>query len=139
MTMDFRLKNRRWRTYTGPEYSNCFGSLRPIIHCFTVFPKTLGKEGDNDVRVWFVGNSIPQLIDDETRIAFIRQIYKAKNRLIQSFTYQGEKLKVYYTRTSAVRAFERLVAKRKEENTRAEREYREALARGDHATAADYV
>jgi len=139
ITMNFRLKNRGWRTYAGPEYLNCFGSVRPVIHCFTVFPSTLGKKGDRDVRVWFVGNSIPQLIDDETRITFIRKIYKAKNRLIRSFTYQGEKLKVYYTRTPAVKAFDRLVAIRNEENAQARKELSEALAKGDHYTAMDYA
>ena len=137
--MNFRLKNRGWRTYAGPEYLNCFGSVRPVIHCFTVFPSTLGKKGDKDVRVWFVGNSIPQLIDDETRITFIRKIYKAKNRLIRSFTYHGEKLQVFYTRTSAVKAFDRLVATRNEENAQARKELSEALAKGDYATASDYV
>ena len=138
-TMNFRLKNRGWRTYAGPEYLNCLGSVRPVIHCFTVFPSTLGKKGDRDVRVWFVGTSIPQLIDDETRIVFIRKIYKAKNRLIRSFTYRGEKLKVFYTRTSAVKAFARLVDTRKEENAQARKELGEALAKGDYHTASDYV
>ena len=138
-TMNFRLKNRGWRTYAGPEYLNCFGSVRPVIHCFTVFPSTLGKKGDKDVRVWFVGNIIPQLIDDDIRITFIRKIYKAKNRLIRSFTYHGEKLQVFYTRTSAVKAFDRLVAIRNEENAQARKELSEALAKGDYATASDYV
>jgi len=137
--MNFRLKNREWRTYAGPEYLNCFGSVRPVIHCFMVFPSTLGKKGHNDVRVWFVGTSVPQLIDDDTRITFIRKIYKEKNRLIQSFTYRGEKLKVFYTRTSAVKAFEKLVAARKEENAQARKELSEAVAKGDYLTASDYT
>jgi hypothetical protein len=139
-TMNFRLKNRGWRTYAGPEFLNCFGSARPIIHCFTVLPSTLGRKGDKkDARVWFVGTSVPQLIDDDTRITFIRKIYKAKNRLIRSFTYHGEKLQVFYTRTSAVKAFDRLVATRKEENAQARKELGEALAKGDYHTASDYV
>ena len=137
--MNFRLKNRGWRTYAGPEYLNCFGSVRPVIHCFTTRPFILNKKGDKDVRVWFVGNSIPQLIDDETRIAFIRKICKEKNRLIRSFTYQGEKLRVYYTRTPAVKAFDRLVAIRNEENAQARKELSEALAKGDYYTAVDYA
>jgi hypothetical protein len=100
----------------------------------------LGRKGDKkDARVWFVGTSVPQLIDDDTRITFIRKIYKAKNRLIRSFTYHGEKLQVFYTRTSAVKAFDRLVATRKEENAQARKELGEALAKGDYHTASDYV
>tara|TARA_Y100000310_G_scaffold55680_1_gene51060 strand:- start:2777 stop:3253 length:477 start_codon:yes stop_codon:yes gene_type:complete len=137
--MSFRLKNRGWRTYAGPEYLNCVGSMRPIIHCFTVRRRTLGKKGDQDARVWFVAVTIPQLIDDETRIAFIRKIYAAKNRLIRSFNYRGEKLKVFYTRASAVRAFSKLVDARNQENAAAKRELSEAVARGDYATASDYI
>jgi hypothetical protein len=137
--MNFRLKNRGWRTYAGPEFLNCFGSARPIVHCFTVFPSTLGKKGDKDVRIWLVGNSIPQLIDSETRIAFIKKIYAANNRLIRSFNHHGEKFKVYYTRTSAVKAFDRLVAIRNQENAEAKRELSEAVARGDYHTASEYV
>tara|TARA_R110000737_G_scaffold152154_1_gene181404 strand:- start:33 stop:509 length:477 start_codon:yes stop_codon:yes gene_type:complete len=139
-TMNFRLKNRGWRTYAGPEYLNCYGSARPIIHCFKVLPTTLGKESDKkDQRVWFVGTSIPQLIDDVTRITFIRKLYREKHRLIRSFTYHGEKLQVFYTCTSAVKAFEKLVTARKEENAQARKELSEAVSKGDYATASAYI
>ena len=138
--MNFRLKNGAWRTYAGPEFLNCFGSIRPLIHCFTTRPFVLNKgHGNKDVRIWLVGNSIPQLIDSETRIAFIKKIYAANNRLIRSFDYDSEKFKVYYTRTSAVKAFDRLVAIRNQENAEAKRELSEALARGDYHTASEYV
>jgi hypothetical protein len=141
--MNFRLKKGFTRTYAGPEFLNCFGSARPIIHCFKTRPFVVNKTG-KDVRIWFVGIGIPQLIDTDTRTAFYKkngawgQRHK-KNRLIQSFTYQGEKLRVFYTRTPAVKAFDRLVAIRNEENAQARKELGEALAKGDYATASDYV
>ena len=137
--MNFRLKNGAWRTYAGPEFLNCFGSIRPVIHCFTTRPFVLNKgHGDKDVRVWFVGNSIPQLIDGDAHRAFIKKIYAENNRLIRSFTYHSEKFKVYYTRASAVKAFEQLVARRNKENAESKKELSEALARGDYLTASDY-
>lgn len=138
-TMNFRLKMGGWRTYAGPEFLNCFGSARPVIHCFTTRPFVLNKKGEADVRVWLVGTSVPQLIGADTRMAFIRKIYKENNRLIRSFTYQGEKLRVFYTRTSAVKAFDKLVATRKEENAQASQELSDALANGDYHTASDYI
>ena len=138
--LNFRLKNGAWRTYAGPEYLNCFGSVRPVIHCFTTRPFVLNKgHGNKDMRIWFVGNSIPQLIDGEMHRAFVKKIYAAGNRLIQSFTHQNEKFKVYYTRASAVKAFDRLVASRNEENAQARNELRGALAAGDFYTASEYV
>jgi hypothetical protein len=38
-----------------------------------------------------------------------------------------------------VKAFERLVAKRRAENEQARKELSGALARGDYATASDYI
>ena len=137
--MNFRIKDSGWKTYTGPDYLNCIGSFRPFIHCFKVRPATLNKRGDKRMRVWFVGNSIPQLIDDQARITFIREIYKGKNRLIQSFTYQGDKIKVFYTRASAVKAFDELVTERRRENAQARQELSDALAKGDHLTASYYT
>lgn len=137
--MNFRLKKGAWKTYAGPEFLNCFGSLRPVIHCFKTRPFIFNKgHGENDVRVWFVGNSIPQLIDGDTHRAFIKQVYAENNRRIRSFTYLGEKFKVYYTRASAVKAFERLVAQRNNENAASKRELGEALAKGDYLTASYY-
>ena len=140
--MNFRLKNGAWKTYAGPEYLNCFGSARPVIHCFKTRAFVLNKTG-KDVRIWFVGTSIPQLIDGDTRMEFYKKngafSTRGKNRLIRSFTYQGEKLKVCYTRTPAVKAFDRLVAIRNEENAQARQELGEALAKGDYATASDYL
>jgi hypothetical protein len=141
--MNFRLKKGFTLTYAGPEYLNCFGSARPIIHCFKTRAFVLNKTG-KDVRIWFVGTSIPQLIDGDTRMEFYKKngafSTRGKNRLIRSFTsHTGEKLQVFYTRTSAVRAFDRLVAARKEENAQARKELGEALAKGDYATASAYI
>jgi hypothetical protein len=140
--MNFRLKKGFTRTYAGPEYLNCFGSARPIIHCFKTRAFVLNKTG-KDVRIWFVGTSIPQLIDGDTRMEFYKKngafSTRGKNRLIRSFTSQGEKLQVFYTRTSAVRAFDRLVAARKEENAQARKELGEAVSKGDYATASAYI
>ena len=138
--MNFRLKNGAWRTYAGPEYLNCYGSVRPVIHCFTTRPFVLKKgHGKKDIRVWLVGNSIPQLIDSETRMAFIKKIYAEKNRMIRSFNYHSEKLKVFYTRNSAVKAFEKLVAVRNNENLEAKRELNTAIEKGDIVTASQYL
>ena len=141
--MNFRLKKGFTRTYAGPEYLNCFGSARPIIHCFKTRAFVLNKTG-KDVRIWFVGIGIPQLIDTDTRTEFYKKngafSTRGKNRLIRSFTsHTGEKLQVFYTRTSAVRAFDRLVAARKEENAQARKELSEAVSKGDYATASAYI
>jgi hypothetical protein len=141
--MNFRLKKGFTLTYAGPEYLNCFGSARPIIHCFKTRAFVLNKTG-KDVRIWFVGTSIPQLIDGDTRMEFYKKngafSTRGKNRLIRSFTsHTGEKLQVFYTRTSAVRAFDRLVAARKEENAQARKELGEAVSKGDYATASAYI
>ena len=146
-TMRFRLKKGFTHlglsfTYAGPECLNCFGGVRPVIHCFKTRAFVLNKTG-KDVRIWFVGMSIPQLIDGDTRMEFYKKngafSTRGKNRLIRSFTSQGEKLQVFYTRTSAVKAFDKLVAARKEENAQARKELGEALAKGDYATASDYI
>ena len=141
--LSFRLRKGYTRTYAGPEYLNCFGGIRPVIHCFNTRAFVLNKTG-KDVKVWFVGSSIPQLIDDETRKAFYQKngawgSTRGKNRLIRSFTFQGEKLRVFYTRAPAVKAFQQLVAIRREENAQARKALSEALATGDYATAADYT
>ena len=100
-----------------------------------------------------MGISIPELIDGDTRMEFYKKngawgSYKkngarvstrGKTRLIRSFTFQGEKLQVFYTRAPAVRAFEKLVDARKKENAQARKELSEAVAKGDYATASDYT
>ncbi len=138
--MNFRLKNGQWRTYAGPDSLNCINSFRPVIHCFTTRPFVLKKgRGKKDIRIWLVGNSIPQLIDSETRMAFIKKIYAEKNRMIRSFNYHSERFQVFYTRSSAVKAFEKLVALRNNENLEARGELTTAIEKGDIVTARQYL
>ena len=138
--MNFRLKNGQWRTYAGPDSPNCINSFRPVIHCFTTRPFVLKKgHGKKDIRIWLVGNSIPQLIDSEARMAFIKKIYAEKNRMIRSFNYHSERFQVFYTRSSAVKAFEKLVSLRNKENLAATRELTTAIEKGDIVTARQYL
>jgi hypothetical protein len=125
MAMNFRLTRNATRTYVGPEFFDCHGSARPVLHAFKVRASTVGNTGTSDATVFFVGTTIPERMDSEMRIAFVREIYRRGNRKIRTFGQRAgfdKEVTVYYSRKAAVDAFDKLVSVRRAENKVAKRE-----------------
>ena len=135
--MNFRIPKNKTIAYAGPEYPGCFGSCRPVIACFKRPGWLIGstKHRNADVRVWFVAMTIPELLmDSDTRRTYDNVLFKTGYRKLRSFGKGNDKVRVFYTRASAVAAFDKLVAERKAEIEAARAEAKAARDEINNAT-----
>ena len=116
--LNFRIPKNQVVGYAGPEYVGCFGSARPVISCFKCPGWLVGDRTAADVRVWFVAMTIPEALADARR-AFSRTLLRTGYRKMRRVGKGNEKVRVYYSRKSAVDAFTALVDQRKAENAAA--------------------
>ena len=138
MTLNFRVPKNKVVTYAGPEFYGCYGSARPLISCFKrpgwLIGHGSGKYRNADVRVWFVAMTVPAMLESDARRTYDNVLFKTGYRKLRSFGKGHDKVRVFYTRASAVAAFEKLVAERKAENKVARAE---ALAARDEINNAE--
>lgn len=90
-----------------------------MLHAFKVRASTVARTGTKDVTVFFVGMTIPELMDSEMRMQFVKDIYRSGNRKIRTFGKRAgfdKEVRVYYSRSSAVAAFDELVRVRRAQN-----------------------
>ena len=119
MTLNFRIPAKKVVTYAGPEFLGCFGSARPVISCFKRPGWLVGNNSAADVRVWFVAMTVPEMLDSDTRQTYDKILFKTGYRKLRSFGTGNDKVRVFYSRKSAVDAFYKLVDTRKAENATA--------------------
>ena len=116
--LNFRIPKNKVVGYAGPEYAGCFGSVRPVISCFKCPGWLVGNRTAADVRVWFVAMTVPEALADARR-AFSRTLLRTGYRKMRSVGTGNEKVRVFYSRKSAVDAFTAIVDQRKAENAAA--------------------
>ena len=124
--LNFRIPKNKVVGYAGPEYAGCFGSVRPVISCFKCPGWLVGNRTAADVRVWFVAMTVPEALADARR-AFSRTLLRTGYRKMRSVGTGNEKVRVFYSRKSAVDAFTALVETRKAENASARAERTAAI------------
>ena len=139
--MNFRIGSQGTKTYTGPEFYQCAGSTVPVIHCYKFSANYFDCKAPTmkDIRVWFVFSGFDSDASSKMRMSYFEAISEwvsrnqsAKKRAkIRSFIFKDAKVKVYYTRKSAVDAFATLVNDRRAENEEARNDHRKALETGD--------
>jgi hypothetical protein len=117
--LNFRIAKNKIVTYAGPEYAGCFGSARPVISCFKRPGWLVGNRTATDIRVWFVAMTVPETLDSDARQTFDRTLFRTGYRKMRSFGKANDKIRVFYSRKSAVDAFTALVDQRKAENAAA--------------------
>jgi hypothetical protein len=79
----------------------------------------VGNNSAADVRVWFVAMTVPEMLDSDTRQTYDKILFKTGYRKLRSFGTGNDKVRVFYSRKSAVDAFYKLVDTRKAENATA--------------------
>ena len=102
-------------THFGPEFHGCSNGKKPMLHGFCT-----AVSGS----VFFVGLMGNWGLEEQMRLKFyeIAEPIGKKAKKIRSLDYLGHKVRVFYTRKSAVMAYAKLIDERIETNRQVQKE-----------------